>query len=372
MTPPAGVRKTRRREVHSRRKVRYTKAMNRALPLALVFASSALAYSACGDDDPSPSTGGSLDASLDLNQPTAEAGAPDTAVADSGGPPDAASADSGADANTLDAAGDATNDAGAADASDASDAATAPTLYAHFQGSLYRVNPSTAALTLVGATGHTDVRLAWNPVRGGLFAVVEALTAPKLATVDRCTGAITVGPRVTKAPTGGGDAGLLKRMECFAANPITGEFYASGDWVDSATTVTGSLVKVDFDASAASRLGSHQTLQDDGDSCSFRGGTLYMMDVMQTTPTTGSSAIYTMNLADAAATLAITTTPRITRIGVESTLDTIFAINGTDKTLMRLEFDAGTSLIGSFGFDAATTAADLDSLVAAPEPAVCP
>lgn len=347
--------------------------MNRALPFALVFASSALAYGACADDDTSPSPGGSLDASLDVNQPTTEAGAPDTATTDSAATPDTANPDGGVDANALDAAtGDAANDAGTGDAAVASDAATGPTLYAHFQGSLYRVNPLTAALTLVGATGHTDVRLAWNPVRGGLFAVVDALTAPKLATVDRCTGTITVGPRVTKAPTGGGDAGLLKRMECFAANPVTGEFYASGDWVDSASTVTGSLVKVDFDASATSRIGSHQTLQDDGDSCSFRGGTLYMMDVLQTTPTTGSSAIYTMNLADAAATLAITTTPRITRIGVESTLDTIFAINGTDKTLMRLEFDAGTSLIGSFGFDAATTAADLDSLVAAPEPAVCP
>ena len=259
-----------------------------------------------------------------------------------------------------------------ADVADAADAAAPPAvLYAHIRGKLWRIDPDTAAMTMLGATGQTDLRLAWDGVRGELRGIVDALTAPKMVTVDRCNGTTVVGPRIVKS-LDGGDGGPLKRVECFAAQPGSGAFYGSGDWDNSVATTSEALVHIDSDAGAAARTGGNiNTLQDDSDTCAFRGQELYFLDVMATTPATGSTGMYVWNLADAGTTLVGITSPKFTRMGYEINRDAFFGFDSVTRELVRIRVDGGSSVVGSLALVADAAQSDMDSLVGAPL-ASCP
>lgn len=63
--------------------------------------------------------------------------------------------------------------------------------------------------------------MVWDPAASTMRAIVDALTAPRLATVDLCTGTITAGPRITRRSDAGGDGGALTHAECIARLPLS-------------------------------------------------------------------------------------------------------------------------------------------------------
>lgn len=67
----------------------------------------------------------------------------------------------------------------------------APTFFAAVSGQLIEVDVSTGDATTIGAFGLAVEKLAWDPVSETLFAIYDNPGAPKLATVDVCTGEAT-------------------------------------------------------------------------------------------------------------------------------------------------------------------------------------
>lgn len=134
----------------------------------------------CGDDDatlPDAGADGGSDATVDVG-----VDAPVDAGTDAG-------ADAGADAGP-----DAGSDVGPVDANpDVFDAGPVgePTLFAAVSGELVTLDPSTGDATTIGAFGLAIEKLAWDPVTETLYAIYDTPGAPKLATVDVCTGEAT-------------------------------------------------------------------------------------------------------------------------------------------------------------------------------------
>ncbi len=305
---------------------------------------------ACSDDDATP-TPVVLDAG-GLDAPNSDS-AVDAAVLDTGTIPDTSVTDAGSDAPTF-------------DASDAADASLGIGLYTHGAGSLYRIDPNDAGVTLVGSTGVADVRLIWDEGAQTLRGIAKALTAPTLVTLDRCTGAATLGARLTKRTDAGTDGGLLVRGECWARHP-DGTYYGGADWNGdpSNTPLSESLVKLDIDSGAVGRIAfPFKTTQADCDSATFVGTDFYALDVNGTT-TTG---LYRIDLTDASDTKIGSPPFDVVRVGYDESRQTLYGL-GLTKTLYSINVgDAAAAAIGVMASDAAL----YDSVAAAPIPTCSP
>lgn len=323
--------------------------LRRALPLSFVLGVAGATYIACADDDPSTPPA-DVDASLTLDGSANDA----TSSADG-------TVEAGTDAQvTTDAATEAATDA-SLDASDAADAGPQVALFAHVTGKLHRVDPTTAAMTFIGDTGQNDVRMYWDPAAGVMRGIVDALTAPKISTINLCTGAITLGPRLTKAL----DAGLVARAECIARHP-NGTWYAGADWNGDPPNSPGSesLVTLETDSGIATRIvGPIQTTQNDCDTAAFIGTDFYVLDPAQ--PTT--NGLWRVDIVDGGGVKVGSPPTEIVRIGWDESRATLFGY-GQSQRLFKLDVgDASATVVGNLASDATT----FDSITAAPVP-VCP
>ncbi len=318
-------------------------------------------HAGCGDDPaPSGSESPAADASLDAE--ASDASAPDAPLAEGG---------AAADAET-------SLDAGQAD-SDAADAMSGSTyLYAHLSvftspgdagpGTLVRVDPATGLVTTIGTSGQHDVRMVWDPAASTMRAIVDALTAPRLATVDLCTGTITAGPRITRRSDAGGDGGALTHAECIARHS-SGTLFGGADWNGDPLNVplSESLVSYDLGDNTATRLGGPlQTDQEDCDSMTVIGDDIYVLDIASTT-----SGLYRVNGADAATSRIGDLPNTVTRIGYDTSRAALYAVDSANRRLWQVQpGDAGLILSADLVTDAGS-AKFFDSLVAAPAP-ICP
>ncbi len=289
---------------------------------------------------------------------------PDAAISGDSGPQlDSAGIDSATeDADAIDA------DQG--DASDAADAGPALNgLYTHLDGKLISVDPVTGATNEIGPTGQPGyVVFAWDDtakVARVITSPAESATVtamPKLGTINLCTGAITSGPAITLNGT------QVLRAEGLAQDPGTGTFYVafgtvagSSNWYRSENSGT-----IDIATGFVTKIGSHNTTQDDADAITFVGNVLYLVD-------TGS--IYSIAKATGVATLVSNASSSL-HIAYDPTRDVTFgSIGQTDATgrgvaTVNLSTGALTKL-GAGIPDTTSPGKQITALVSAPKP-VCP
>lgn len=158
----------------------------------MTLAAIALTIAACGDDD---------------------AAGPDAAPGpDASQPADAATTSDAAplDANALDAS--------APDGRPPDAAPTPPMLYAIVANRLVTIDTATGDATDIGATGLTVTRSVYDPSSDTVFGIYDNTSAPKIATIDVCTGAAT--HLVNMSLPGNFVDGL-------SFDPVSGQLYAA-------------------------------------------------------------------------------------------------------------------------------------------------
>ncbi len=264
----------------------------RALVLGSFAALSVVAWAACGSDDEAPPPaapdGGTLDARSDSSPtPTPDAGKADSTTTDAG-------TDAGADASPE--AGDsgpgANSDAG-------TDAGATPELFGTIGTSLVKINTTTGAATLVGTTNLGSVaKLAFHAGNGKLYGILDYLTAPKLVTVDACTGESQQVAALTIA------AGTVHFVGGLDYNPTDNKLYASAslDQAYPADSIEEALVSVDPTTGVVTSVG---TMREgvaivDGDNVAFSATTKLAID--GNPDDGGTHTFWDLNMADAAAT----------------------------------------------------------------------
>jgi hypothetical protein len=314
-----------------------------------------LLYAACADDDPAPAPAGIDAGGLDATKADSTASADGTA--DTSTPQDSGTTDTGTDAAVTDAGADA-DETGA-------DASLGMGMYMHSAGNLYLLDTADAGITLIGASGATDVRLVWDEGAGIMRGVARALTDPTLVTVDLCTGAVTEGARIVKVNDAGADSGPLVRGECWARR-ADDTWWAGVDWNGDPpnTPLSESLARFDIDSGSVQRIAfPFKTTQADCDNAVFVGDEFYALDVAQ--PTT--SGIYRIDLNDAGEHKVGVPTPDMVRMGYDEGQATLFCVGSSHK-LYRVDVnEAGTTVLGTYLSDASVA----DSLAMAPIP-TCP
>ena len=267
--------------------------------------SAAASLSACGDDtEASPAT-------------VPEAGAPDTSspAVDSGGGNDSGG---GSDTGT-------TTDAG----SDADAAAPPNALFAHINQKLVTINPTTGAVTDVGATNEQWIVFAWDDtakvarVITKPYSPVGGTASPKLGTINLCTGVITDGPAITL------NAVQVRRAEGLVQDPATGTFYVT--FGTEGTSAPSEFLSekngtINVTTGAVTLAGSHDTLQDDGDYLMVVGNTLKLLDVASANNT---GALYTLDKVTGVTSSPVTTGATLLRVAYDKTRDVVFTASGT-------------------------------------------
>ncbi len=194
---------------------------------------------------------------------------------------------------------------------------------------LVSVDTTTGAMTDVGPTAQPWIVLAWDSVA----KVARVITAPyspaggpaspRLGTMDRCSGTITDGPMITIA------GNEVRRAEGLAQDPVTGTFF-----ITVGTTGTGGATQflteqngtVDVATGAVTVVGSHQTLQDDGDCLTFIGPSLRLLDIASAT---SAGNLYALDKATGAVSSPLMTGPTVLRVSHDPTRDVVFTSAGT-------------------------------------------
>lgn len=247
------------------------------------------------------------------------------------------------------------------------DAAVPDVLFAFLNGSLYRIDPDTAALTVVGETGLGVASLAdaeWDASAGVARVVVSAFTAPSLATVDLCTGAITTGPRLSHE-------GLdLIVSEGFTIDPATGTLYASIDGDRGGSFLSELAATLDPATGAATSLGAVDTLQDDLDQLAWADGTLVGLDVLVGT----GAQLYDVNTTTGATALRANVAEQVNRIAYDVARSRLVATTAreTPRRLVEIDLTTGAlTTIGTTHTDAEHGGATIDAIFVAPAP-TCP
>lgn len=295
---------------------------------------------ACGDDDGAPPT---IDAETFLDgavpdAPVIDAGVPDAAV------PDAAPPLNG--------------------------------LFAHLGGTLYAVDPTTAALTPVGATGQEWIVLAWDAEANVARAIVRPYSpvggaaSPTLATIDLCTGAITEGPAITL------NGNQVRRAEGLVRDPVSGVFsitYGTAGTSTPTEFLSESNGTVDVATGVVTARGNHDTVQDDGDGLFFDGTTLMLIDIASAS---SAGFLYSINQTTGAATQVASTGPKLLRVAYDPTRDVFFAAfgetNATGRGVATLDVATGAyTQIGDLVPSGTATGLQFNGLLSAPLP-VCP
>lgn len=308
----------------------------------------------------------------DANTPPATPATPTstvpTATPDAAPPPDAApGVDGGADA-----ASDGGGDASLPDAGPAQNG-----LFLHLGAKLYGVDVTTGALTEIGATGQEFIVLAWDDAAKVARVVLDPYSpaagagTPKLGTIDLCTGAVTPGPALTL------DGVQVRRAEGLARDPGTGTFYLTfGTSNGGAATefLSERNGTVDVATGAVTAIGTHQTLQDDGDTVFFVGNDLRLLDVAQGI---NQGAVYAIDKATGAATKVVDTGPTVLRIAPDTTRGLSYAAAGTANAATRSvgTVDLATGAYTRIGADFPAnlaTGLQVNGLLSAPKPVCAP
>jgi hypothetical protein len=312
-----------------------------AISFTVPFVALLLGAAACGDDETSPPA-----ATPDASQPDVG-----STPADTGTPID----DGGL---TVDAQ------------PDTADAAPPMVVYSIIAQKLVTLDPVTGAIVEVGPLGQTFAPLVWDTKANVARIITTATTAPTLGTVNLCTGAITAGPRMT---VGGND---LDMAEGFTQDPVTGTFYATVDLDNSSTTLTEATATVDVGTGAITTIGTHTTLQNDGDVLAWIGTQLHLLDVATTV---SKSAYYTIDTTTGAATLVkeVTALPQLPfRFAEDKSRGKVFATYGTEDATTRgfASIDLVSGTMTPIGPVLATTTysgQNFQTLMVAPKP-TCP
>lgn len=296
-----------------------------------------------------------------------EAGAPDTSspVVDSGG-----GNDSGGGADT-----GPTTDAGA----DADAAAPPNALFAHINQNLVSIDPTTGAVTTIGPTNEQWIVFAWDDtakiarVITKPYSPVGGAASPKLGTINLCTGAISDGPAITL------NAAQVRRAEGLAQDPTTGTFRIT--FGTEGTTATTEFLSekngtIDVTTGAVTLVGSHDTLQDDGDCLTFADSTLKLLDVASANNT---GALYTLDKTTGAVSSPVTTGATVLRVAYDKTRDVVFTASGTgadgaatNRVIGTLNLTTGATTPLGAALGAGTYAnGNFNALMSAPAPS-CP
>lgn len=191
------------------------------------------------------------------------------------------------------------------------------------------VNVETGAITDVANTGQTWIVLAWDGVAkvarviAPPYSPVGGAAAPKLGTIDLCTGVITAGPAITVEGT------QVRRAEGLAQDPATGTFYITvGRTGTTAATeyITDENGTVDIATGAVTIHGAHTTLQNAGDILMVAGSTLHLLDVATGTNT---GMLYTLDKTTGIASAPLTTGATTLRVAYDPTREVVFTGVGT-------------------------------------------
>ena len=326
--------------------------------LATLIAGPALALVACGDDTPSSTPGAPEAGTIAIDGATQ--------------PP--------LDGSTPTPEPDASNASDASEAGDAGDGGpTLNALFAHIDQKLLSVDPGTGAVSEVGPTAQTTVTGAWDATAKvarvilGHYTPLGGATTPKLGTIDLCTGTVTPGPNITL----GGNH--VRRAESLVQDPATGTF-----WISVGTTGTAANTEfttervgtVDVATGIVTQVGTHQTYQDDGDSMTFIGSKLHLLDVATNI---NAGGLYELNPTNGAATKVSESGPDVRRIAWDSSRSLLFVTfgdnaepNATKRSIQTMAPATGMlTKLGPDLDDATYPGLHFNAIFVAPKP-VCP
>jgi len=298
------------------------------------------------------------------------------------GPPEAgAGFDAGPGPGPGNDGGDPGIDGGSdAGADTGTDAGATTALFAHINQTLVSVNVTTGAVTDIGPTGQANLVFAWDRVANVARVVLDSYTpvgvavgTPKLGTIDLCTGTVTPGPSITVGGV------TVLRAEGFAQNPVTGGFHiAVGTSGTGAATqyLTSQNGAIDVTTGAVTIAGSHQTHQDDGDSLTFIGSSLRLLDVATDRC---SCSVYTIDTATGAASNPVATGTGVLRIAHDPVTGKLFTAYGmgtppstTARSIGTLDPATGTNTpLGTVLAAGTYAGAHFAGLMPAPQP-ICP
>ena len=229
------------------------------------------------------------------------------------------------------------------------------------------LDPTTGAIVEIGPVAQTFAPLVWDVKANVARIITSAVTAPRLGTIDLCTGVVTDGPRMT---SGGSD---LDMAEGFTQDPVSGTFYATVDLDNSATTVTEATATVNITTGAITKIGDHTTLQNDGDVLAWIGTQLHLLDVATNDSKT---AYYTVDTGTGAATLVkeVAAKPELPfRFVEDKSRGKVFATYGTENAQTRgfasIDLASGTMTpIGAVLNVATYSGQNFQTLMVAPKP----
>ncbi len=302
----------------------------------------------------------------DAGFPPADAGFPEAdagfGAADAGFP----EADAGFDGGFSDAgfsAPDAGFDGGL---SDAGTATVAPSLFLFVNSTLARFEVQSAELAELGPTGFGPLgilsTIADTSSSGVVRALVDFTTAPTLATVDLCTGAVTRGLRIR---INGNPAPVAEGM----AMDDTGTAFISVKTTAVAGTITNAIARLDLATGEATVLGPVTTLQNDVDQLTFGDGVLYALDV---NTNVGRAGIYSVNRTTGATTLIVETTDLLRRMVWDPSRHGLIGTTADtpDRQLVSIDLVSGalTPLAATYALSQQGGQL-VDSLLLAPAPA---
>lgn len=280
------------------------------------------------------------------------------------GAQDAGGTDAGVDAGTIDSG---VIDAGPTDAGPMSVDAGPVILVGVYGGQFLHIEPTTAATRHIANTGHLNMRPIWDSNAQIMRSLVDQNTAPRIGSIDLCTGAVDAGVRLRKA-----DGGTLVHVESIAQAP-DGGFYVSVDYDNSASTVSERVGILDLATGLVTPLpGTVNTIEDDVDGLFFIGETLYAFDIADPA---NMSQFLIVNRDAGTTTVVRSVSDNYRRFAYEPARGVVYAWQHFTNELATVDLATGalTTIDGGFpvgGFDAGS-AAYMDGFDWAPRP-ICP